>query len=127
MSKSKSNRGYRSKVKPGKKEFAQHIRKNPTPSEAELWQRLRRKQLEHKFRRRAILYGWILDFWCPAKKLAIELDHASDSKRVNEHARRDSILAHHGIRVLRISASRVFNELDEVVREIKETLNNSFP
>jgi len=105
-----------------KKEFARRLRKNPTPSEEALWQKLRRKQLGHKFRRRAILYGWILDFWCPSKKLAIELNHASDSNRVEEHARRDSILAQHGIRVLRILAPRVFNDPDGVVREIMEAL-----
>jgi len=46
-----------------------------TPAEAKLWTYLKGKQLEgRKFRRQHSVSQYILDFYCPASKLAIELD-----------------------------------------------------
>lgn len=55
---------HRNKVKPGKKEFARELRNNPTESERVLWERIRNRSLGYRFRRQAILWGWIADFWC---------------------------------------------------------------
>ena len=46
-----------------------------TPAEAKLWTYLKGKQLEgRKFRRQHSVRQYILDFYCPASKVAIELD-----------------------------------------------------
>jgi very-short-patch-repair endonuclease len=46
-----------------------------TPAEAKLWTRLSRKQLEgRKLRRQHSIDGYILDFYCPSERLAVELD-----------------------------------------------------
>jgi very-short-patch-repair endonuclease len=68
------------------------------------------------------LYGWIVDFWCPAARLAIEIDHASDTERLIEHTPRDNVLAGHDIHMLRIKGTRVFRDLDAVLNEIKVAL-----
>jgi very-short-patch-repair endonuclease len=56
-------------------ERAARMRSNPTEPERRLWMALRDSRLEgHKFRRRAIMDYRIVDFFCPAKGLVIELD-----------------------------------------------------
>jgi very-short-patch-repair endonuclease len=124
MDKSKWRHGHRRHVSAEKKEFARELRRNPTPSQSRLWQELRGRNLGWRFRRRAILYGWIVDFWCPAARLVIEIDHASDSERRAEHAHRDSVLAGYGIQAVRVDADRVFQDLDEVLNEIRIALDS---
>lgn len=116
--------GQRALVSAEKKSFAKKLRSNPTAASDQLWQRLRRKSLGAKFRRRAVLYGWIPDFWCPSARIAIEIDYPSDQLRSVEHKRRDGVLMRHSITVKRIAADRVYLELDQVVREIEQALTH---
>ena len=58
----------------------------------------------------------IFDFYCPAAKLAVEIDgstHWTDEKRGRDEAR-DRWLAARGIAVMRIGAGSVYHELGEV-------------
>lgn len=112
-------RGHRSRVSLEKKKFAKDLRSNPTRAYELLWQRLRRSKLGVRFRRRAILLGWVPDFWCPAARVAVEIDYASDQERQTDHRRRDAILARNAIHVIRVSAERVYTEPGQVVREIE--------
>lgn len=112
-------RGHRSRVSPEKKRFAKDLRNNPTRAYDILWQRLRRSQLGVRFRRRAILLGWVPDFWCPAARVVVEIDYASDKSRELDHRRRDAILARNAMHVIRVPAERVYTEPDQVVREIE--------
>jgi very-short-patch-repair endonuclease len=51
------------------------LRNNLTSAEATLWLCLKNKQLEGKrFRRQFSIGNYIVDFYCPEQKLAIELD-----------------------------------------------------
>ncbi len=55
--------------------YRKQLRHSLTPAEAALWKHLQRKQLEgRKFRRQHSVGNYILDFYCPAEKLCIELD-----------------------------------------------------
>ncbi len=57
------------------KENRKMLRSNLTPAEAELWKHLKSSQLYgRKFRRQHSIGNFILDFYCPSEKLAIELD-----------------------------------------------------
>ena len=57
------------------KEIRRILRKNLTPAEALLWKALQKSQLDgKKFRRQHSVGNYILDFYCPAEKIAIELD-----------------------------------------------------
>jgi very-short-patch-repair endonuclease len=47
----------------------------PTPGEALLWAQLQGRRLDGwKFRRQAVIAGYIVDFFCPALGLAVEVD-----------------------------------------------------
>ncbi len=63
--------------KPELKQFRKKLRNNSTSAEAILWTYLKQKQLEgRKFRRQQSIGHYIVDFYCPAEKLVIELDGA---------------------------------------------------
>ena len=58
-----------------KRELAKKYRREQTEGEKFLWEILRNRRLEnYKFRRQYVLKGYILDFYCPQKKLCIEAD-----------------------------------------------------
>jgi len=60
--------------------YRKNLRNNPTPAEKELWNYLKNKQLAgRKFRRQHSIDNFILDFYCPAEKLAIELNWMEDT------------------------------------------------
>ena len=108
-------------------ERAQDLRRNMSPPEHLLWEQLKRRGLDgHKFRRQHPFDPYVLDFYCPEKKLAIEVDgegHSMGDQPMRD-ARRDGFLKRHGVRVLRFSADDCFRDLDSVVRTILSALDD---
>lgn len=97
---------------------AKRLRRPLTPPEARLWVRLRARRLAgFKFRRQHPVGPYILDFYCVAAKLAVEVDGVHhDNPTQSEHDRKRTIwLARHGIRVVRIAARDVRYELEGVL------------
>ena len=93
-----------------------------TPPEARLWVRLRRRALAGlKFRRQHPIGSYVLDFYCPEAKLAVEVDGASHSypDRMEHDRRRTSWLETQGLAVLRIVAEDVRVNLDDVLVRIR--------
>ncbi len=63
--------------RPELKVFRKALRNNSTAAEATLWKMIKGKKLKgRKFRRQFSVEKFILDFYCPSEKLAIELDGA---------------------------------------------------
>lgn len=98
-----------------------------SPPEARLWVRLRARRLEGcKFRRQHPCGPFILDFYCAAARLAVEVDGESHNHpdQIEHDRRRTRWLAAQGIRVVRIAAVDVRDELDGVlafiVRVVRE-------
>ena len=55
--------------------FAKRLRQEMTAPERRLWKALRRNAIDgFHFRRQQVIGGYIVDFYCDAAKLAIELD-----------------------------------------------------
>jgi len=94
-----------------------------------LWSRLKGRGKGRPIFRRQFPYETvILDFYCPAAKLAVEVDgstHWSDEKRAKDAAR-DSWPAGRGITVLRIEAGVVYRDLraaaDAVILRAEELI-----
>lgn len=82
-----------------------------------LWSRLKGRDGNKPIFRRQFAHGtMIFDFYCPAARLAVEIDgatHWGDERRAKDEAR-DRWLASRGIAVLRIGAGRVYRELHRV-------------
>lgn len=97
---------------------AREQRNNPTLAENKLWQRLRGRQLGVKFRRQHCFGPYVLDFYCPALRLGIEVDGGQHAASV-EDERRDAWLAGQGVRVLRFWNNEVTGNLDGVLERIR--------
>ena len=103
---------------------ARKLRKDLTPVEAILWQALRNKQLEGlKFRRQHPVGNFILDFYCPSCKLAIEVDGEIHDCQIDYDNGRTSRLAEYGYTVLRFSNKQVISDLPGVLAEIRKAIS----
>lgn len=102
--------------------FRKSLRNNLTPAEARLWTLLKGSQLAgRKFRRQHSIANYILDFYCPSERLAVELDGAvHDSVEAQEYDReRDMFLEQFGVKVLRFENRLVFQQTERVLMEIQ--------
>jgi very-short-patch-repair endonuclease len=93
------------------------LRKNMTEPEIMLWSKLKgRGRGQPIFRRQFAYRSMIFDFYCPAARLAVEVDgstHWDDEKREKDAAR-DAWLAGQGIEVMRVGAGAVYRDLSGV-------------
>src|SRR5438093_13789079 len=95
------------------------LRKKATDPERILWRRLRNRNFAgYKFRRQHPFHGYVLDFYCPGAKLAIELDGGGHNYRAGQirDRTRSEFLARKGILVLRCWNHQVRQELDSVLQ-----------
>ena len=103
-------------------------RRNPTPAETKLWEALRGHGCAGwRFRRQHGFGPYILDFYCPAAGIVVEVDgevHDTDFAQEYDQAR-DEFLQAHGLRVLRFRNAQVLNSLPAVVAAIREILGAS--
>lgn len=107
-------RSLRRLVRPEIKLFARKMRKDQTHHERLLWEQLRCKRLGGLiFRRQAVLRGYIVDFYCPSRALAIEVDGPTHD--AHKDAIRDRNIKKLSIDVLRFSNSAVRNQLPQVL------------
>lgn len=94
-----------------------------TPAEARLWSVLRNKQLAGlRFRCQHPVGSFILDFYCPAYKLVVEVDGEIHDHQIEYDAARSAQLAEYGYRVLRFRNEQVINDLPQVLAAIKSVI-----
>ena len=105
------------------------LRYNQTPQEVLLWTHLRRKQLGFKFRRQHSIGGYITDFYCPSKKLVVEIDGKEHSKKENKEY--DKIRTDYfrglDINVLRFTNTEININIDGVIQKIFSKLKLPLP
>ena len=101
--------------------YARDLRNNPTKEERKLWYEFLRF-LPVRFYRQKIVEKYILDFYCPAKKIAIELDGSQHYEENNEKAdrERDKFMMQRGIVVLRYSNLELLSNFKAVCLDIEK-------
>ena len=111
--------------KPELIKFRKALRNKSTSAEATLWKCLQKRKVGgFKFRRQHSVGNYILDFYCPAKRIAIELDgarHFTPEGRKND-IKRDAYLEKQKISVLRFENKLIFENqnmvLDAILNEL---------
>ena len=106
-------------------EFAEHLRKNPTPQEKKLWRRLKQSRLGVPLEFQAVIAGYIVDIYFPSARLGIEVDGPVHDNRKEYDEQRESHLKRHGIDLLRVSNEDVDTDLNSVVRLVRGCLDRS--
>ena len=100
--------------------MTQRYRDELTLPELLLWQRLRMRPFGLIFRKQHPVGRLRLDFYCPERRLAIEVDGAAHDHgdRPERDPRRDAWLAQQGIATLRVPARDVLRDADEAAEAI---------
>jgi very-short-patch-repair endonuclease len=90
-----------------------------TDAERKLWSRLRNAQLDgYKFRRQAPLGPYVLDFFCEAERLAVEVDGRQHAENEDD-VRRTAWLITRGYRVVRFWNNDVLQNIDGVLEKLR--------
>ncbi|MFA6273617.1 MAG: class I tRNA ligase family protein, partial [Candidatus Paceibacterota bacterium] len=127
-------------------ESSVEMRKNPTRAEEILWKALKGNSLSpalskgkgeikaspfgggqrgpYHFRQQHIINNFIVDFVCLSKKLVIEVDGDIHDLQKEKDLERTKILEILGFNVIRFKNEEVLKNLGQVIRKIKETLEN---
>jgi very-short-patch-repair endonuclease len=102
-------------------DFAKRLRRTPTPIESLFWHGVRANRLRGlHFRRQQPIGEYVVDFYCEAARLVIELDGSSHELSGNYDDARDRRLERFGIKVVHVSADEFRREPDMVLGWILE-------
>jgi very-short-patch-repair endonuclease len=101
------------------------LRHQPISAERKLWQKLRGKKMNYKIHRQYGIGNYIVDFYCPKKKLVIEIDGATHSfdNEIKRDKVREKYLINLGLKIKRYSNRDVYKNIGLVVTDIYEELN----
>ena len=104
----------------------QSLRGKSTQAEKILWERLRKENLGYKFFRQSSLEGYVMDFYCPVKRLAIEIEgsihHRSDVNRYDTY--RFRYLQAFNIKILKFSNQDIYTQIGKVLKTIRLNLRS---
>lgn len=111
------------------KEKAESMRKNSTEAESAMWEMLRGKNLDAKFRRQHIIGDYIVDFVCLDSQLVVEIDgdYHNDPEQKELDRQRTNFLQSKGFSVLRFTNEEVIGNTDETLGIIKNALKHLTP
>ncbi len=106
------------------------LRNHATNAERLLWRYLRQRQFHgFKFRRQEGIGRYIVDFYCPAKRLAIEIDgdnHDAPEQKDYDHERTRFLRSCY-IRVVRFRNNEVMRNIRGVLRKLERILLTPTP
>lgn len=109
------------------KSLRKKLRNNMPLPEVLLWIKLKGSQTDYKFRRQHGMGKYILDFYCPSKKLSVEIDgdsHYYDNS-IKYDLERTSYLASLGITELRFMNSEILKNINGVIEKIIHVLSTT--
>ncbi len=114
---------FNRKLKP----LARNLRNNMTDAEQLFWTKVRKKQInDYQFYRQKNIGNYIVDFYCPKKKLVVEIDGGQhyENHEIKRDQERDQYMQTLGFTVLRFSDIDVLTNIDGVIKRIHEHLNH---
>lgn len=106
------------------KKQRRQLRENQTDAERLFWKYLRNKQTGVKFFRQYGIGPYILDFYSPKTRLAIELDggqHAEKEARCHDE-KRSYFLSRHNIKTIRFWNNDVLKNIEVIFAHIQEKI-----
>jgi len=101
------------------------LRHKQTKAEEILWESLRNNKIGIKFRRQYSLEGYVMDFYSPKAKMAIEIDggqhYEKDGKEYDKV--REEIIISAGVKIMRFTNEEVIGDLERVIGIVKDSCN----
>jgi very-short-patch-repair endonuclease len=111
------------KVTKEKLQRAKELRREMTPAEKILWEKLRANKLGVHFRRQQVIQGFIVDFYCHKAGLVVEVDGYVHDLHQDEDIRREKALQEMGLRIVRFRNDEVLNNLSTVLEKIRKQIS----
>jgi very-short-patch-repair endonuclease len=106
------------------KERRRELRKNQTEVEKILWRKIRNRQINNlKFHRQYSAGHYILDFFCPEIRLAIELDGNQHKDAVVYDKERELFLKDKDIYMIRFWNYEILKDVENVVEKICDKID----
>jgi len=103
------------------------LRNNSPKAEIILWQKLRRKNIEGiRFRRQVSIGKYVVDFYCPKRKLVIEIDGESHFTEIAKQydVARKKYFEGLGLHEIRFLNSDIYSSLPGVLEEILQKIKS---
>ncbi len=99
-----------------------------TEEEKIVWEEIRRDKLGVRFRRQYGIGPYIADFYCPEKKLVVEIDggHHYTEEGLAYDKEREEYMAQYGIKTIRFSNREVREDIKGVIDRIDSFLVGVF-
>ena len=107
------------------KNTARTLRNNMTDAERKLWKHIRKKQINGlQFYRQKVIGHYIVDFYCHAAKLVIEVDGGQhyEEEGLEYDEQRDAFLEGQGLKVIRFSNLDVLQNIEGVIEKVIEEM-----
>lgn len=109
------------------KERAKALRKARNLPEVLFWMRVNRGQLyDLDFDRQRNIGNYIVDFYCKALGLVVEIDGSSHNGREKEDSVREEWLKDQGCKIIRFTTSLVLEHMDQVMEELEEFILENY-
>ena len=108
------------------KNLRRELRKNLPQPEIRLWAKLRAGRMHGcKFRRQYSVGPYVVDFYCPAAKLVIEIDgesHFGDLEAIKRDEQRQAYIEKQKLKVVRFTNTEIRGNFEGVIRSIETHL-----
>lgn len=112
---------YRARMSAAKAVFATLMRRKPTESEKLLRRALNKasKPTQYRWQFQSMMRGYILDFYCPVVRIAVEVDGSAHDGREKKDETRDAVLRKQvGIVTVRFTNEEVLADPDKIAGSI---------
>jgi riboflavin synthase alpha subunit/very-short-patch-repair endonuclease len=111
--------------------FSREMRRNPTAAEKKFWQLVHNDKLGVRFRRQYSLYGFIVDFYVPSHRVAVEIDggyhQANEDQRANDRERQYFLERVKDIQVVHFTNADIYENPDGVLKKLNFILSSPPP
>jgi len=107
------------------KMIARELRKNQTPAEIVMWEKIRRKSLCMEFHRQVPILNYIVDFYCHEIGLVIEIDGNIHDNNFLEDAKRQGEMEAQGLHFLRFTNEEILKNMENVLERIKNYIEEN--
>jgi very-short-patch-repair endonuclease len=111
-------------TKKSEQEKRRRLRKEMSKAEVLLWRELKSRKLGVRFLRQYSVKTFVVDFYCPSVRLAIEVDgatHISEEDLSYDRSRQKDI-EYYGIKFLRFTNPEIYGSLESVIERIKNEI-----
>ena len=111
-------------TKKSEQEKRRKLRREMTKAEVKLWLELKNKKLGARFLRQYSIHAFVVDFYSPELRLAIEVDgvtHSTDEEKEYDESRQSEI-EQLGVVFLRFSNPEIYHDLHNVLEKIKANI-----